>query len=95
MSDDEIVPYAEVVDGEFVPDYNDIRWIQWYSPDKETTCFRMEIDQSWYLRVPREDWSRLNALLGEIADLVRRTSTRGPRVATAAERVENHENPAN
>lgn len=93
MSDDgeevtgELVPYAEVVDGEFVRDRDDIRWIQWYNPDKATTCFRMEVDQSWYQRVERADWERLTALLAGISELVRRTSTAGPRTATAEERA--------
>jgi len=83
----EVVLYAEEVDAEVVPDFTDIRWLQWYNQDKATTVFKMEVDQSWYHRVDRADWEQLNALLGGIADLVRRTSTRGPRTATAAERA--------
>lgn len=82
----EIVPYDEVVDAEIVPDHDDIRWVQWQEPRRNTTVFKMEVDQTWYQRVDRADWEQLNALLAGISGLVRRTSTRGPRTATAEER---------
>lgn len=83
----EVEPAEEVVDAEIVVDYDDIRWVQWWDDARYTTNFKMQVDDTWYRRVDRADWDQLNALLGGIADLVRRTSTRGPRTATAAERA--------
>lgn len=70
----ELVLDAEVVDGEPVEERNDIRWVQWWNPDRLTTCFRLEVDQSWYQRVPREQWERLNALAVEMTKLVKETT---------------------
>jgi hypothetical protein len=62
----------EVLTGEIVRG-PDIRWTQWWTPDRATTNFRLEVDDTWYQRVSRADWEELNRLALGLVELQRRT----------------------
>lgn len=66
----------EVLDGKVVPDLHDIRWKQWWDSDRMTTHFKLEVDDTWYRRTPREEWEELNRLALGLVELQRRTGVR-------------------
>lgn len=54
----------------------DFRWEQWRSSPvegrgRETTVFKIEVDENWYKRVDRQAVAELNAVLLEIRRLGR------------------------